>query len=170
MPLRSCSSSMGWHKAGGSSPNMEQGFPFIRVIGYCKLFFPEPRLREINRRLAADQLHRPLTSCRISASRPHCVIPYGAVAGRKYHYALHLSSPSPEAIRILSNGTIARPPKRSLGAPLTWLGAPHPGTGNVSVECIFCFQGPLRGPENIPSQWIAGEKPKITGKKSQNRW
>ena len=68
----------------------------------------------------------------------------GAVTGRKYHCPLCLSSPPPEAIRVLPIGTIARPPKRSPRAPSAWLRAHHPNTGNVSHECVFsCQRGRL---------------------------
>ena len=71
----------------------------------------------------------------------------GAVTGRKYHCPLRLLSPPPGATRVLLIGTIARPPKRSHGAPSAWLRAHHPNTGNVSHECVFsCQRGPFRKP------------------------
>ena len=123
---------------------------------FNKLFFLEPRLLEIIRRLIA------VSSMGLSPPRQDLCRPpslrdprSGAVTGRKYHCPLCLSSPPPEAIRVLLIGWLARPPKRSLRALSAWLGAHHPGPGNVSDECVFSCQCEK---ENKSPQYSDAEK------------
>ena len=126
------------------------------VLFVRQAVFPRTPLAGNHQTADCCQLHGLLTPGRISVGRPHCVIPVrGAVTGRKYHCPLCLSSPPPEAIRVLLIGWVARPSKRSLCAPSAWLGAHHPGTGNVSDECVFSCQCEE---ENKSPQYSEAEK------------
>ena len=62
-----------------------------KVSKWCAIFPRTPRTWEIIRRPTANWVHRSLTSAGFSAS-----------SVEKYHYPLHLSSPSPVAIRLIS--------------------------------------------------------------------